>query len=67
MQIIMFCSKENTWKNRRERKIVTYIESHILTHLSTQAILSNCFIHSNFATQEFENQETQDMSYKDVY
>lgn len=54
-----FANEKIDGENRRDREIVTYLESHMLTHLVTNTILSVVLIHSNFVTEEFEDQETQ--------
>lgn len=54
-----FANEKIDGENRRDREIVTYLASHMLTHLVTNTILSVVLIHSNFVTEEFEDQEAQ--------
>lgn len=60
MYIIMsFANEKIDGENRRDREFVTYLARHMLTHLVTNSILSVVLIHSNFVTEEFEDQEAQ--------
>lgn len=54
-----FANEKIDGENRRDREIVTYLASHMLTRLVTNTILSVVLIHSNFVTEEFEDQEAQ--------